>query len=302
MIRRRVSEAAQLGAAELPYVPKRPSTALRFRRLLRKNPATAWGLFVVTALIVAAIFAPLLSPFDPYATDPTVSLQPPSATHWFGTGTFGEDIFSRVLYGARLDLIIAFSAVAIALISGCLLGAIAGYWEGFLGEVIMRVMDLLQAFPTFILALAIAGALGASFQNLIIAIAITNVPIYAHLMRVSILANKQNDYAMAAVALGGSPVRILFKHLIPNSLGPIVVQATLQPGYAILTAAGLSFIGLGVKLPEPEWGLMVALGSSRIISGEWWVSFFPGLFIIVAVTGFNLIGDGLQDIFDPQRG
>lgn len=302
MTRRTVPDAAQLGAADLPYVPTKASASHRFRRTLRRNPATAWGLFVVAALIFGAVFAPLLMPYDPYATDPTISLQPPSAAHWFGTGTFGEDIFSRVLYGARLDLTIAFSAVAIALIFGCLLGALAGYWEGFSGELIMRVLDLLQAFPTFILALTIAGALGASFQNLIIAIAITNVPIYAHLMRVSILANKQNDYAMAAIALGSSPARILFKHLIPNSLGSIFVQATLQPGYAILTAAGLSFIGLGVKLPEPEWGLMVALGSSRIISGEWWVSFFPGLFIMIAVMGFNLIGDGLQDIFDPQRG
>ena len=289
------------GVADLPFTPKRPTTWQRFVRTLRKNPVTAWGLVMVLSLIIMAIFAPWIAPFDPYATDPRFDLEPPSREHWFGTDTFGSDIFSRVIYGARLDLMIAFGAVSIALVVGCLLGAIAGYWEGVLGEIIMRVVELLQAFPAFILALAIAGALGPSFRNLIIAIAITNVPIYAHLMRVSILANKQNDYAMAAIALGSSPLRVLFKHLIPNSLGPIFIQSTLQPGYAILTAAGLSFIGLGVRIPEPEWGLMIAMGSSRIISGEWWVSLFPGLFIIIAVMGFNLIGDGLQDIFDPQR-
>lgn len=293
--------AADMGAADLPYVPRRMTPARRLRKTLRHNPATTLGIMIVVILVVCAFGAPWFAPFDPYATDPASSLQPPSSAHWFGTGTFGEDIFSRVLYGARLDLIIAFVAVAVALVIGSLLGAVAGYWEGFLGDLIMRVMDLLQAFPAFILALAIAGALGASFQNLIIAIAITNIPIYAYLMRVSILANKQNDYTIAAIALGSSSARILFRHLIPNSLGPIAVQATLQPGYAILTAAGLSFIGLGVKLPEPEWGLMVSLGSSRIISGEWWISFFPGLLIIVTVVSFNLIGDGLQDIFDPQR-
>ena len=288
--------------ADLPYTPTRPTVGQRFVRTMRKNPATAVGMLVVFALIVIALLAPVLAPFDPYGTDPAASRQPPSGTHLFGTGVFGDDIFSRVLYGTRLDLIIAFGAVSIALISGCLLGAVAGYWEGALGETIMRIVELLQAFPAFILAMAIAGALGPSFRNLIIAIAITNVPIYAHLMRVSILANKQNDYAMAAIALGSSPWRVLLRHLLPNSLGSIFIQSTLQPGYAILTAAGLSFIGLGVRIPEPEWGLMVAMGSARIVSGEWWMSFFPGLFIILAVMGFNLIGDGLQDIFDPQRG
>ena len=209
-------------------------------------------MLVVFALILIALLTPVLAPSDPYGTDPAASRQPPSGTHLFGTGVFSDDIFSRVLYGARLNLIIAFGAVSIALISGCLLGAVAGYWEGALGETIIRIVELLQAFPAFILAMAIAGALGPSFRNQIIAIAITNVPTYAHLMRVSILANKQNDYAMAAIALGSSPWRALFRHLLPNSLGLIFIQSTLQPGYAILTAAGLTFIGLGVRIPEPE--------------------------------------------------
>lgn len=268
---------------------------------LRRNPVTAVGILLVLVLIALALLASALAPYDPYATNPAEALQPPSAAHPFGTGTFGEDIFSRVLYGARFDLAIAFGAVIVALVIGAVVGAVAGYRGGLLGEVLMRIVDLLQAFPAFVLAMAIAGALGPSFRNLIISIAITNIPIYAHLVRARILTVKRSQYAMAAVAAGNPHARVLFRHLLPNSMGPIFVQSTLQPGWAILSAASLSFIGLGVKLPEPEWGLMVSMGTSRIISGEWWVSFFPGLFIVIAVMGFNLIGDGLQDILDPHR-
>lgn len=268
---------------------------------LRRNPVTAVGVLVVLLLVLMAIFAPWLAPFDPLATDPRVSLQPPSREHPFGTGPFGEDILSRVIFGARYDLAIAFGAVGIALVVGCLIGAVAGFWGGMFDDVLMRVVELLQAFPQFVLAMAIAGALGPSFINLVIAIAVTNIPIYAHLMRVRILSIKGSQYAVAAASSGNPRGRILFRHLLPNSLAPIFVQSTLQPGWAILSAAGLSFIGLGIRLPAPEWGLMVATGSSRIISGQWWVSLFPGLFIVIAVMAFNLIGDGLQDLLDPQR-
>jgi peptide/nickel transport system permease protein len=272
-----------------------------FTYWLRRNPVTAVGVAVVGLLVLMAVFAPLIATHDPYATNPGLAVRPPSSEHLFGTGTFGEDVFSRVVYGARFDMSIAFGAVGIALVVGCLIGAIAGFWEGYLGEGLMRIVELLQAFPQFVLAMAIAGALGPSFRNLIIAIAVTNVPIYAHLMRVRILSIKHSQYAMAAAASGNPRRRILYRHLLPNSLAPIFVQSTLQPGWAILSAAGLSFIGLGVRMPEPEWGLMVATGSARIVSGEWWISFFPGLFIVIAVMSFNLIGDGLQDLLDPQR-
>ena len=268
---------------------------------LRRNPVTTVGVAVVGLLVLLAIFAPMLAPYDPYDTDPRVALQGPSWSHPFGTGQFGEDVFSRVLYGARFDLSIAFGAVGIALVFGCVIGAVAGFWGGLFDDILMRIVELLQAFPQFVLAMAIAGALGPSFVNLIIAIAITNIPIYAHLMRVRILAIKGSQYAMAAAASGNPRPRILYRHLLPNSMAPIFVQSTLQPGWAILSAAGLSFIGLGIRLPAPEWGLMVANGSSRIISGQWWISFFPGLFIVVAVMAFNLIGDGLQDLLDPRR-
>lgn len=287
-----------LGGARMPAGEGWPADLTFW---LRRNPVTTIGTVMVLGLVLLALLAPIVAPYDPYDTNPANTLRRPSAAHWFGTGAFGEDIFSRVVWGARLDLSIAFGAVGIAALVGCLIGAVAGYWEGWLGEALMRMVELLQAFPQFVLAMAIAGALGPSFRNLIIAIAVTNIPIYAHLMRVRVLTIKGSQFAMAAAAAGNPPWRILFRHLMPNSLGPIFVQSTLQPGWAILSAAGLSFIGLGVRLPEPEWGLMVALGSSRIINGEWWVSFFPGLFIVIAVMGFNLIGDGLQDLLDPQR-
>jgi peptide/nickel transport system permease protein len=269
-------------------------------RRIRSNPATAFGFAIMLLLILIAIFAPLIAPFGSEDLDPSNTLASPSGSHLFGTGEFGEDIFSRCLYGARYDLAIGFAAVAIGLTLGCAIGAAAGFIGGVLDEVLMRIMDMLSAFPGFILALGIAGALGASLRNLIIAISLVNVPIYARLMRGSLLVIKRSSYAMAAVGVGARPGRILRWHLLPNTWAPIFVQATLQFGYAILDAAGLSFIGLGIHLPTPEWGVMVSLGIDRIATGEWWVSFFPGLMIGVAVLGFNLIGDGLSDLIDRR--
>jgi peptide/nickel transport system permease protein len=273
----------------------------RGRRFVRANPATSVGFTIVIALIVIAIFAPVMAPYGPYQLDPTNILAPPSASHLFGTGQYGEDIFSRVLYGARYDLLIGFLAVAIGLILGCGLGATAGFFGGSIDEITMRIMDMVSAFPSFILAMGIAGALGPSLRNLIIAIAIVNVPVYARLMRGSFLVVKRSEYATAAVGVGAHPLRVLRWHLLPNTWTPIFVQSTLQFGYAILDAAGLSFIGLGIRLPTPEWGVMVSLGIEQVVTGQWWPSFFPGLAIAIAVMGFNLIGDGLRDLLDPQR-
>jgi peptide/nickel transport system permease protein len=284
--------------------PRGATSGLGPRALLRRirsNPATAFGFTIMLLLILIAIFAPLIAPFGSEALDPSNTLAPPSASHLFGTGEFGEDIFSRCLYGARYDLAIGFAAVAIGLTLGCAIGAAAGFIGGALDEVLMRIMDMLSAFPGFILALGIAGALGASLRNLIIAISLVNVPIYARLMRGSLLVIKRSSYAMAAVGVGARPGRVLRWHLLPNTWAPIFVQATLQFGYAILDAAGLSFIGLGIHLPTPEWGVMVSLGIDRIATGEWWVSFFPGLMIGIAVLGFNLIGDGLSDLIDRRQ-
>jgi peptide/nickel transport system permease protein len=184
---------------------------------------------------------------------------------------------------------------------GSSIGAVAGYLGGKVDEIAMRAMDIIAAFPGFILAMGIAGALGPSLRNLIIAIAFVNVPVYARLMRARFLVIRNAQYAMAARGVGASRWRILTWHLLPNSIAPIFVQSTLQFGWAILDAAGLSFIGLGVRLPTPEWGVMISLGVPRIITGHWWISFFPGLAIAITVMGFNLIGDGLQDLLDPAR-
>jgi len=269
--------------------------------IARRNPVTLLGFAGLIAIALIAIFAPLLVPYSPNYTDAANSLQPPSGRHLFGTGIFGEDIFSRVLFGSRYDLGIALGAVGIGLTFGSAIGAIAGYIGGAVDETLMRFMDMVQAFPSFILALAVAGALGPSLPNLIAAIAVTNVPIYARLMRARLLSIRESQYALAAVGVGNPRRRVLYVHLLPNSFSPIFVQSTLQSGYAILDAAGLSFIGLGIRLPTPEWGVMISLGVTRIISGQWWPSFFPGLAIVITVMCFNLIGDSLQDLLDPQR-
>jgi peptide/nickel transport system permease protein len=271
------------------------------RRWSRANPVTAIGFAIILGLVAIALLAPVVAPYGAYELNPNDVLASPSGSHFFGTGNFGEDIFSRVLYGARYDLLIGFGAVAIGLVLGCTIGAAAGFVGGAVDEVAMRLMDMLSAFPGFILAMGIAAALGPSLRNLVIAIALVNVPIYARLERAGFLVVGRSQYAIAARGVGAHPLRILRWHLLPNTWEPIFVQSTLQFGYAILDAAGLSFIGLGVRLPAPEWGVMVSLGIERIVSGEWWVSFFPGLAIAVAVMGFNLIGDGLRDLLDPKR-
>ena len=266
----------------------------------QRNPVTALGIAVVLLILVAGLLAPLIAPYDPYALNPADRSLPPSLKHPFGTGVFGEDIFSRVIYGGRIDIGIGTGAVIVGILVGCPIGAFAGYFGGKLDELLMRLMDIVAAFPGFILAMAIAGVLGPSIPNLIIAIAFVNVPVYARLMRARFLVIRSSVYALAARGVGASRWRILYWHLLPNSLAPIFVQATLQFGWAIMDAVGLSFIGLGVRLPMPEWGLMISLGVPQIISGKWWISFFPGLAISIVVMAFNLIGEGLHDLLDPK--
>ena len=266
-----------------------------------RDAVTRAGLAITLGLVIVALLAPRLAPADPYATDPARALRAPSLAHPFGTGVFGEDIFSRVIWGTRSDLLIAAAAVGIALVFGGALGAIAGFLVGWTDEILMRAMDVLQAFPNFILALGIAAALGPSLPNLITAIALTSVPIYARLMRSQVLTQRAMPYALAAVGVGNPMSRVLFVHLLPNTWSPILVQATLQAGWAILQAAGLSFIGLGVRVPTPEWGVMIGMGVQQVAAGQWWIAFFPGLAIMVAVAGLNLLGDGLQEWLDPKR-
>lgn len=268
---------------------------------LRRNPVTLIGLGIVLTVLLMGLLAPVIAPYGPLEKNLALGAAPPSAQHWMGTDQFGHDILSRIMHGARIDLLIALSGVAISLAIGSLLGAVAGFVGGWLDELVMRGMDILQAFPRFIFAMAVAYALGPGLGTVIIATATLNIPGYARLMRGQIQSLRRSQFARAAVSIGNTPGQVLFGHLLPNCLGPILVMSTLQCGWAILEAAGLSFIGLGVPVPEAEWGVMINMGLQDFLQGHWWSYTFPGLAIAVTVLGFNLLGDGLDDILDPRR-
>ncbi|MDR7555488.1 MAG: ABC transporter permease [Armatimonadota bacterium] len=269
--------------------------------LFRRNPLSMVGLGIVLFFLALAVLAPAIVTHDPLAPDPVNQAQPPGRTHLFGTDGLGMDVFSRVIAAARVDMYVAIASVTLAILVGLPLGAVAGYFGGVVDDIVMRALDSQQAFPSYILALAIVTATGQSLTNIILVIAFVNYPIYARLVRAQMLSVKESQYADAARVLGNPRWRIIFRHLVPNCLGPVYVQGSLNAGWALLLAASLSFIGLGVRLPTPEWGLMVSQGSRHLVFGEWWMSFFPGLALFLAVLGFNLLGDGLQDMFDPKR-
>jgi len=268
-------------------------------RSLSRHPLALVGLVMIVILLAAAVFAPVIAGYDPYHIVPEERLAPPSSRHLFGTDDMGRDIFSRVVYGARLSLTAALVVLAIASSVGVLIGSIAGYWGGRVDEVLMRLTDMFLAFPAMILAMCIASALGPSLINAMIAISVVWWPWYARLIRGQILSLKNKEFVEAARALGASNTRILWKYILPNCTAPLIVQGTLDIGYAILTTASLSFIGVGAVPPTPEWGSMISIGRSYILV-QWWYPTFPGLAIFFAVAGFNLLGDGLRDIFDPR--
>ena len=271
------------------------------RHVLSENPVTlvATGLFLVFVLM--ALFGPYLVPFDPLASNTSVALQPPNATHWFGTDALGRDIFSRTVVATRLDLGIAVAAVAVSFLIGMPLGLAAGFFGGWWDRIVSRVSDTIMAFPLFVLAMGIVAALGNTVGNIVLATAIINLPFYVRVARAEANVRRNAGWVEAARLAGNGDARILAVHLFPNSLPPAMVQVSLNMGWAILNAAGLSFIGLGVRPPDPEWGILVAEGAQFIVSGEWWVAFFPGGVLMLAVFTFNLLGDALRDIFDPRR-
>ena len=268
------------------------------RRFLRHRSAMV-GVAILLVLIVAAIAAPALAPFDPLKQNLRQALAPPGAEHLLGTDEFGRDILSRILYGARISLRVGVMVVALSGTIGVVLGMVAGYYEGQIDAVISRALDVLLAFPSLLLAIAIITVLGPSLINALFAIAIAQVPRYARVTRGVTLAQKQRDYVDAARALGGSSPRIMFGHLLPNVIAPVVVLASLGVATAILTTASLSFLGLGAQPPEPEWGAMLSTGRSYMRQA-WWITLFPGLAIMVTVLAINLFGDGLRDILDPK--
>jgi len=271
------------------------------RHVVAENPVTGFALALFLILVLAAILGPSLVPFDPLASDSAASLRAPSARHWFGTDQLGRDIFSRVIVATRLDMIIAISSVVAVFAAGGLAGISAGYFGGWTDRIVGRLADTIMAFPLFVLAMGIVAALGNTVTNIVIATAVVNFPLYARLARSEANIRRDAGFVMAARLSGNTDWRILLFHILPNILPIMVVQMSLTMGYAILNAAGLSFIGLGVRPPTPEWGIMVAEGAAGIISGQWWAALFPGLMLMGAVFCFNLLGDGLRDIVDPQR-
>jgi peptide/nickel transport system permease protein len=273
---------------------------LHTRHVLRENPVSALGFALLGLLVLLAAFGPLIAPHDPLASNAAQALSPPSRQFWLGTDQLGRDILSRIIVAARLDLGIAAAAATLAFVVGTALGLAAGYCGGWTDRIISRITDTIMAFPLFVLAMGIVAALGNSVANVVYATAIIGVPLYARLARVETHVRREAGYVAAARLSGNSELRIVLVHILPNIMPIMAVQASLTLAYTILNVAGLSFIGLGVRPPAPEWGIMVAEGASAIISGEWWIALFPGLALMLAVFSFNLMGDGLRDIIDPR--
>jgi peptide/nickel transport system permease protein len=266
-----------------------------------ENRLTLVAVIILAFLVVCAIFGPVLAPYDPLMTDGAARLRPPSGAHLFGTDALGRDLLSRVLVAARLDLGMALIASLLSFAIGLSLGAAAGYFGGWTDRIISRGMDTIMAFPLFVLAMGIVAALGNTIANVIIATVVINLPFYCRFARAEVNVRREMGYVEAARMGGNRALRVLTRFIVPNILPPMMVQVSLNMGWAILNAAGLSFIGLGVRPPTPEWGIMVSEGASNIISGEWWTFLFPGVALVLAVFCFNLLGDGLRDLLDPKK-
>ena len=281
--------------------PVRPKAVPHWRYVLADNPLTAAAAVMFLLFVVVAIVGPWIAPYDPLASNVGTPMSPPSWQHWFGTDSLGRDILSRVLVATRLDFGIATSAVLLSFVIGGLLGACAGYHGGRLDRAVGRLADMVMAFPLFVLAMGIVAAMGNTVANIVLATAVINLPFYIRVARAEVNVRRESGFVEAARLAGNSDARILLVHLIPNAMPPMMVQLSLNMGWAILNAAGLSFIGLGVRPPEAEWGIMVAEGAQYIVSGEWWIALFPGAVLMLAVFCFNLLGDGLRDLIDPRR-
>jgi peptide/nickel transport system permease protein len=295
-----VSSSLVSEAEVVPRHPARPSSfwADTLRRVVRTRAAVIGG-FIVGTFVAVALFAPTLSPYDPLKGRLVERLKPPSATHWLGTDELGRDLFSRILYGARITFQIQLAAVSLAVVIGTVLGLTAGYAGRWPDILIMRFMDILMAFPGIFLALAIIAALGTGVINVVLAAGIYLVPQFARVVRGSVLTLKEMEFVQAARALGHGSLAVVFRYLLPNSLAPLIVQTSLRMATVLLTASGLSFLGLGVQPPSPEWGAILSNARSYMITAPH-VATMPGLAIMVVVLGFNLLGDGLRDSLDPR--
>jgi len=280
---------------------KKKSEFVAVWKRLRKNKMAVLGLIILSIICFSALFANVLFNYEKDAVEQTASqrLKPPSSAHWLGTDEVGRDILARIVYGARVSLPVAFSTILFATLAGGLLGALAGYGSKTLDNIIMRIMDIFLAIPSILLAIAIVASLGPSMINLLIAISIANIPPFSRIVRASVLSIRSEEYIEAARAIGAYNSRIIFRHIIPNSMAPIIVQATLCIAGSILAIASLSFIGLGIQPPTPEWGSMLA-GGRQYIRYAWWVCAFPGIAIMLTILSLNMLGDGLRDALDPK--
>ncbi|QDQ00184.1 ABC transporter permease [Lysinibacillus fusiformis] len=268
-------------------------------RSFKKSKVSLAGAGIVIFFIVLAVFGPMIAPQGINEQDLTKRLIAPSSEYWFGTDDFGRDIFSRIIHGARISLWVGFFAVILSVVVGSLLGIIAGYYGRWIDTIISRAFDIMLAFPSILLAIAVVAVLGPSLQNALIAIAIINVPNFGRLIRSKVLSVKEEEYIVAAKAIGMRDMRILFSHILPNSMTPVIVQGTLAIATAIIEAAALGFLGLGAQAPAPEWGKMLADARIYLLNAPW-TMIFPGLAIMLTVLGFNLMGDGLRDALDPK--
>ncbi|KAF0221187.1 MAG: peptide/nickel transport system permease [Geobacteraceae bacterium] len=272
-----------------------------FWKRFRRNRFAVAGGVVVLLLFVLSLLAPYITPFDPDAIDAYNVLLPPSSAHWFGTDELGRDVFTRVIFGAKISLKVGFVAVGIAVLIGTVIGLVSGFYGGWIDDVFMRFVDIMLCFPTFFLILAVIAMLEPSIWYIMIIIGLTGWMGVARLVRAEVLSIRELDYVMAARALGASDLRIIFRHILPNAMSPVLVSATLGVAGAILTESALSFLGIGVQPPTPSWGNILTSGKDYI-EFAWWLSLFPGLAILVTVLSYNLLGEGIRDTLDPRLG
>ncbi|WP_234186796.1 ABC transporter permease [Shinella sp. NM-101] len=274
---------------------------LDFFRFTSRNPAALIGVVLFVLQLLAIVFAPWLATHSPTTADPIASLQPPSVEHWLGTDVSGMDIYSRIIFATRINLLISVTAVAVAFVIGVPIGLLVGYYRNWLSSLTMRVFDFIQSFPVFVLGMALVSVMGQEIWNVAIVLAVLFIPVFARLIRAEVLSLRERPFIAAARCSGATDATIMFRHILPNALTPSIVQVSISIGMAILLTAGLSFIGAGVRMPVPEWGLMVSVGSQQMILGIWWVSLFPGLAIVFSVLSFALLGDAIREYFDPRR-
>jgi peptide/nickel transport system permease protein len=280
---------------------RRYKAGLGLAHIAFSDPLNVVAFGLLALIVLMAIFGPYVVPYDPLRSSALEALLPPSTAHWFGTDDLGRDVFSRVVVAARLDMLISVSAVALSLVAGSAIGLLAGFYGGWFDRISGRVIDTIMAFPLFVLAMGIVAAAGNTVANVVYATAIINLPFYARLVRAETLTRRDAGFVQAARLCGNPGWRILIFHIFPNVLPPLMITVSLNMGWSIMNAAGLSFIGLGVQPPTAEWGILVAQGANYIVSGEWWIALFPGAMLMLAVFTFNLLGDVLRDLVDPLR-